>query len=150
MCCRLFAASFKLFMLYEFFVPCHWSSFTLSSILRTLRQFFMYLLSMCNFLISVIPTYVEAWRSNPLPLVLGCMYHIHIYPEQKILKIGGHNCKLQGQSWQTVIFELALTDTNMQVRFYFKRIVKFWDVENFATATCFHDMHSLTLSDHFS
>ena len=29
---------------------------------------------------------------------------------------------IQGQSSQTAIFELALTDTNMQVRFYFKRV----------------------------
>ena len=31
---------------------------------------------------------------------------------------------IQGQSWQTVIFELALTDTNMQVRFYLKGFLK--------------------------
>ena len=41
---------------------------------------------------------------------------------------------LQGQSRQTVFFELALRDRNVQVRFYFKKVLKSSDVGNFATA----------------
>ena len=61
------------------------------------------------------------------------------------------NDLVQGQSWQTVIFELALTDRNMQVKFYFKEVLKSVDVGNFATPTCFHDMHTVPpLLDNFS
>ena len=33
--------------------------------------------------------------------------------------------KLQGQSWQTGFFKLALRDRNMQVRFFWKVVLKF-------------------------
>ena len=40
---------------------------------------------------------------------------------------------IQGQSWQTGFFELALRDRNMQVRFFWKVLLKSWDLRNFAS-----------------
>ena len=53
---------------------------------------------------------------------------------------------LQGQSRQTVFFELALRDRNVQVRFCLKVVLKSWDAENFDTATCFHKTRSKSSS----
>ena len=50
---------------------------------------------------------------------------------------------VQGQSRQTVFFELALRDRNLQVRFCLKVVLKSRDAGNFSTATCFHDMHTV-------
>ena len=55
------------------------------------------------------------------------------------------NCTfIQGQSRQTAFFELALRDRNVQVRFCFKKVLKSWDAGNFATVTCFYDMHTVS------
>ena len=50
---------------------------------------------------------------------------------------------VQGQSCQTVFFELALRDRNVQVRFCLKVVLKLWDAGNFYTATCFYDIHTV-------
>ena len=61
-----------------------------------------------------------------------------------------HQSYIQGQSRQTVFFELALRDRNVQVRFCLKVVLKSRDVGNFATATCFHNMHTMRpLLDYF-
>ena len=49
---------------------------------------------------------------------------------------------LQGQSWQTGFLELA---RNMQVRFFWKVVLKSWDLRNFATATSFHEIYTVKL-----
>ena len=50
---------------------------------------------------------------------------------------------VQGQSWQTVFFKLALRDRNMQVRFFWKVFLKSWDLRNFASATSFHEIYTV-------
>ena len=40
---------------------------------------------------------------------------------------------IQGQSRQTGFFELALIDRNMKVRFFWKVVLKFWNLRNFAS-----------------
>ena len=55
-----------------------------------------------------------------------------------------NNCEhyiIQGPSWQTGFFELAMTDRNMQSRYFLKMVLKFWDLRNFASTTSFHEMH---------
>ena len=41
-------------------------------------------------------------------------------------------------------FKLAMTDRNMQARYFLKMDLKFWDLRHFASATSFHEMHTLT------
>jgi hypothetical protein len=50
---------------------------------------------------------------------------------------------LQGQSWQTDFFVLALRDDNLQVRFCLKMVLKFRDLRNFAITNRFYEMHAV-------
>ena len=50
---------------------------------------------------------------------------------------------LQGQSWQTDFFVLALRDKNMQVRFCLKMVLKFRDLRNFAVTNSFYEIHAV-------
>ena len=50
---------------------------------------------------------------------------------------------VQGQSTQTVFSKLALRDRNMQVRLFWKVVLKFWGLRNFASATSFHEMYTV-------
>ena len=50
---------------------------------------------------------------------------------------------IQGQSTQTVFSKLALRDRNMQVRFFWKVVLKSWDLRNFGTTTSFHEMYTV-------
>ena len=54
-----------------------------------------------------------------------------------------HRIIVQGPSWQTGFFHLALTDRNTQVRFCLKVVLKFWDLRNFASTTSFYEMHTV-------
>ena len=49
---------------------------------------------------------------------------------------------LQGQSWQTDFFELPRRDRNMKVRFFWKVVLKFWDLRNLASATSFYELYT--------
>ena len=51
--------------------------------------------------------------------------------------------KVQGPSYTLVFLELALTDRNMQVRFFLKVVLKFWDLRNFAVKNGFYEMHAV-------
>ena len=50
---------------------------------------------------------------------------------------------IQGQSWQTGFFELALRDRNVQVRFFWMVPLKSWDLRNFASATSFCEIYTV-------
>ncbi len=50
---------------------------------------------------------------------------------------------IQGQSWQTVFFKLALRDRNMQVSCFWKVVLKSWGLRNFGTTTSFHEMYTV-------
>ena len=44
---------------------------------------------------------------------------------------------IQGPSWQTGFFELAMTGRNMKPRYFLKMVLKSWDLRNFASTTSF-------------
>ena len=50
---------------------------------------------------------------------------------------------LQGQSWQTGFLKLALRDRNMQFRFFWNEVLKFWGLRNFGTTTSFHEIYTV-------
>ena len=63
-----------------------------------------------------------------------------------LVQLGGQimpTILLQGQSTQTVFYKLALRDRNMQVRFFWKVILKSWDLRNFASATSFCEIYTV-------
>ena len=55
-----------------------------------------------------------------------------------------HFCKqIQGQSWQTGFFELALRVINMKVRFCLKMVLKSLDLRNFTITNSFCETHAV-------
>ena len=78
---------------------------------------------------------------------------------EKVLEIGHHFWKSSvSKNWsskiskysptgsastQTVFSKLALRDRNVQVRFFWKVVLKFWDLRNFTSATSFYEIYAV-------
>ena len=50
---------------------------------------------------------------------------------------------LQGLPWLSALFELSLTERNMDAKIYLKVVLKSWDYDIFGTTTSFCEMHTL-------
>ena len=58
--------------------------------------------------------------------------------------------EIQGQPTQTVFSKLALRDRNMQVRFFWKVLLKSLGLKNFGTTASFHEMYTVQFVNIFS
>ena len=63
---------------------------------------------------------------------MGAHTHTHLY---NMVDAGGSRCLLQGASWQSGYFKLALMGRNIQVRFGLKVVLESWDWIDLGIAT---------------